>query len=59
MLDNIESNLAEANDYLEKAESHLESAMNQHKTNRGKMCWILLCLIVVCVPLLLYLLGVF
>jgi len=28
MLDNIESNLAEANDYLEKAESHLESAMN-------------------------------
>ena len=59
MLDNIESNLAEANDYIEKAETHLESAMNIHKTNRNKMCWILRCLVIVGVVVILKVCGVF
>ena len=59
MLDNIETNLGEANDYMEKAETHLNSAEEIHKKNRSKMCYILLCLVILGVVLVLYLLGVF
>mgnify|MGYP000942714280 CR=1 FL=1 len=59
MLDNIESNLAEANDYMEKAETNLQSAQQIHTQNRSKMCWILALLIVIGVVLVLWLLGVF
>ena len=58
MLDNIESNLAEANDYLEKAEANLEAAQDIHKANRSKMMWILLVLVLVFVPIVLWLLGI-
>jgi t-SNARE complex subunit (syntaxin) len=59
MLDNIESNLGEANDYMEKAETNLNNAEQIHKKNRSKMCWIMLCLVVLGIILVLYLLGVF
>jgi t-SNARE complex subunit (syntaxin) len=59
MLDNIESNLGEANDYLEKAEQNLIGAEQIHKENRSKMCWIMLCLVVLGIVLVLYMLGVF
>jgi hypothetical protein len=36
MLDNIESNLGEANDYMEKAETNLQNAEEIHKSNRSK-----------------------
>lgn len=58
MLDNIESNLTNANDYMEKAEANLESAQNIHKKNRSKMCYIMMCLIALGIFLVLYLMGV-
>ena len=59
MLDNIETNLGEANDYMEKAEVHLNNAEEIHKKNRSKMCWIMLCLVVLGIILVLYFTGVF
>lgn len=59
MLDNIENNLGEANDYMEKAEQNLNSAEQIHKSNRSKMCYIMLCLVILGVVLVLYMLGVF
>ena len=59
VLDNIEANLIETENYLEKAESNLENAEKIHKKNRSKMCWIVLCLIIVAIPLILYFTGVF
>ena len=46
MLDNIEANLQETNDYLEKAEGNLENAKQIAETNRNKMCWIVMGLMV-------------
>lgn len=58
MLDNIEANLVETENYLEKAETNLENAENIHKQNRSKMCYIMLCLLIVGIPLVLWLAGV-
>ena len=44
MLDNIESNLEDANDYMEKAETQLKHAQELHQENRSKMCCILICI---------------
>lgn len=59
-LDNIEANLDDAIDYVEKAETHLKEAQEVHKKTRKRMC----CMIfVVGVPVgtvfLLWLFGVF
>ena len=59
MLDNIETNLGEANDYMEKAEVHLNSAEAIHKKNRSKMCYIMICLVLLGIVLVLYFCGVF
>ena len=59
MLDNIEANLTETENYLEKAETHLESAEAIHKKNRGKMCYILIFLLLLGIPLVLWIAGVF
>jgi len=59
MLDNIESNLGEANDYMEKAENNLNSAEQIHKQNRSKMCYIIVCLIILGIVGVCWLLGVF
>jgi len=57
MLDNIEQNLLDANDYMEKAEKNLESAQNIHRKNRSKMCYIMICLVIVAIFLVLWLFG--
>ena len=59
MLDNIESNLAEANDYIEKAEQNLISAQTMHQQNRSKCFWIFLGLVLAGAILACWLLGVF
>lgn len=41
-LDNIESNMDDAIDYVEKAEVHLRNATEIHQKTRGKMCCVLL-----------------
>ena len=56
MLDNIEANLDDANDYMEKAEKHLMQAKKWHEKTRTKMCCVLICLLVV---LCILLFGVF
>ena len=48
MLDNIESNLEDANDYMEKAETALKHAQEVHQENRSKMCCILICIGIAC-----------
>ena len=58
MLDNIEANLTETENYLEKAETHLESAEAIHKKNRGKMCYIISCLAIVGIFFVLWISGV-
>jgi len=40
MLDNIEANLNDANDYLEKAETHLIKAKKWHEQTRTVRNWI-------------------
>ena len=59
MLDNIEANLADTQDYLEKAETNLTNAQNIHEKNRTKMCAIIVCLLFVGIFLVLYLSGIF
>lgn len=59
MLDNIESNLGEANDYMEKAEVNLNSAEQIHKQNRSKMCYIIICLLILGIVGVLWVMGVF
>jgi t-SNARE complex subunit (syntaxin) len=59
MLDNIEQNLTEANDYMEKAETNLQTAQTIHEQNRSKMCWIIALLIIVGIIVVLWALGVF
>ena len=44
MLDNIEANLQETNDYLEKAATNLDNAKQIAEGNRNKMCWIVIIL---------------
>ena len=56
MLDNIEANLEDANDYLEKAEKNLIQAKKWHEKTRTKMCCVMICLVVVMCVLLF---GVF
>jgi len=56
MLDNIEANLQDANDYMEKAVENLESAKKWHEKTRTKMCCIMICMLIVLVILLF---GVF
>ena len=55
MLDNIEANLEDANDYMEKAETKLANAQEQHEKGRSKMCCILMCIAVGFVALLFWL----
>lgn len=57
MLDNIEANLAETENYLEKAETNLTNAEKTHAENRTKMCYIIICLLIVGVFLVLWLGG--
>ncbi len=38
MLDNIEANLQDANDYMEKAEVHLQKAKKWHEKTRTVSC---------------------
>jgi len=59
MLDNIEQNLLETENYLEKAETHLTNAENTNKKNRSKMCYIMFFLIIGGLVLVLWLAGVF
>ena len=58
MLDNIESNLIEANDYLDKAEASLENAQNIHKKNRSKCFGILILVVVLGIVGVLWVLGI-
>ena len=51
MLDNIEANLEDANDYMEKAENHLKNAKDLHEKNRSKMCCVLFVLFFVILAL--------
>ena len=59
MLDNIEANLAEANDYVTKAEQNLTNAAEMHKQNRSKMCYIIVFMIILGAVLVCWWLGVF
>lgn len=59
MLDNIEANLQETENYLEKAETNLENAENIHKKNRSKMCYIMIFLLILGVIVVLWIAGVF
>jgi t-SNARE complex subunit (syntaxin) len=46
MLDNIESNLGDTQDYMEKTIVDLDKAINYHKKSRTKMCCIVMCILV-------------
>jgi len=46
MLDNIEANLEDANDYMEKAEVQLKNAQKLHENTRQKMCCMLMCVFI-------------
>lgn len=54
-LDNIETNLKNAKNYLEKAERKLIIAKEQHQKNRKKMCCILiiglLIIVIIVIPI--------
>ena len=54
MLDNIESNLIDANDYVEKAETKLMDATKIHQKSRSKMCLVLLCIAILVIGVLVY-----
>ena len=56
-LDNIEANLIETENYLEKAETNLENAENIHKKNRSKMCYIIICLSILGILFVLWISG--
>jgi syntaxin 1B/2/3 len=55
MLDNIEANLEDANDYVEKAETQLRNAQKIHKEGRNKMCCMLICIFISMIVLYLWL----
>jgi len=58
MIDNVEANLAETNDYLEKAEVNLETAKTIHDGNKKKMCCMIVCLSVVALISIILLSGI-
>ena len=47
MLDNIEANLEDANDYMEKAEDSLHHAQDLHEEARSRTCCVLICVLIV------------
>ena len=49
----------DANDYVEKAETHLRNAQEIHKKTRSRMCCVLFCITLFLVPAVLWLLGIF
>jgi len=53
MLDNIEQNLMDANDYVEKAEDKLKESSEIHSNSRNKMCCVLLCIAIIVVALVI------
>ena len=55
MLDNIEANLEDATDYVEKAEVHLKNAQELHEKNRSKMFCFLCCFFVFMLVVVLWL----
>ena len=57
MLDSIEANLDDANDYMEKAEQQLQNAQEMHKKNRSKVCCFLMCFATIVVALSCWLFG--
>ena len=58
MLDNIEANLDDANDYMEKAETQLQHAQELHEKSRSKTCCMLVCIAIVFIILFLWLFKV-
>ena len=57
MLDNIEANLEDANDYMEKAETQLEHAQQLHENSRSKMCCMLICVFIAALILIFWVFG--
>ena len=57
MLDNIEANLEDANDYMEKAETQLKNAQKIHEESRSKMCCMLICVFISAIILIMWLFG--
>lgn len=57
MLDNIEANLEDANDYMEKAETQLQNAQQLHEKTRSKMCCFLICVTIAALILYFWLFG--
>lgn len=58
MIDNVETNLAETNNYMEKAVVNLETAKVINKGNKKKMCCIMVCMCVVALIFVTMLSGV-
>ena len=43
MIDNVETNLAQTQNYLEKAEVNLATAQTIHNSNKKKICCMIIC----------------
>eukprot|EP00922_Rhytidocystis_sp_ex-Travisia-forbesii_P033499 GHVS01049763.1.p1 GENE.GHVS01049763.1~~GHVS01049763.1.p1 ORF type:complete len:311 (+),score=44.41 GHVS01049763.1:104-1036(+) len=61
LLDQIEFSVSQAKDYTEKAEAELVVARKHQETAKKRMCWITICIIILCVlialPIILVKLG--
>jgi len=58
MLDSIEANVQQANDYMGKAIKHLVNAKKWWQKARCKMCCILICVVIILVAILIPVLKV-
>ena len=58
MIDNVETNLAQTLEYVEKAEVHMEKAQDIHEGNKKKMCCIIWCMSIGAIIMLILLSGV-
>lgn len=52
LIDNIEANVMQTKDYVEKAEKNLKKAKEHHKCARKWMWWIILAAVVILVIIL-------
>lgn len=59
MLDNIENNLDQAHDYVEKAEVQLQHAQEIHDKTKSRMCCVLICIAIAFLILFFWLFGFF
>ena len=57
MIDSVQANLHETENYLEKAEVHIEVAQDIHKGNKKRTCCLIVCLCVVALIFLIMISG--